>query len=539
MFRNESDVVIGKAKAREKTKRKPKSPPSSPSSSSSASGSGYALPTYPVEEIDLLEYDPSTVENQLALSKLFDENQDAVIISSRLPTFSLVPTADQCAQGYFHSTSPLWLRNFDLVDTLCSQTNTDEHLLACISAVGLASLSHQIKSPALMVKARKDYVNALQLTNTALRSPEDAKKDSTLFSVLILSVFEMVTGSNERSLGAWTEHVNGSAALVKLRGPDQFKTSAGQRMFPQVVSNLMLSCVQRTVPMPDHIIQLRKVVAKYADVESPGWKLSQVIIDFTFFRAAVREVTLVGPKAIIEAALEIDRRFTEVFTDIPDEWKYSTVYTDESPDLIWNGHYHVYTDYWMAQLWNGMRTCRILLHETIRDQLLTASFAMTPIFSEAEMTAQKERCVEIMLQLQADILASVPQHTLAALNQNQRPSTLLEGSRGYFVLWPLYMVGVMDLSTEPIRRWAISRLRSIGDTIGIRQAIVLADFLDQKHHIKAWDTKPIPNIIRALRNGSLGVWEAATNGVGAEDSWNERDKMKEYWDFGARVAGEA
>jgi hypothetical protein len=519
MFRNQSDVVIGKAKAREKAKRIPKSPSPSPSPSaspkspSSASASGSSSMAYPIKEIDLLEYDPTTPENKLAISKLYHDNQGA-LVRSTMPTFSMFPTVDQCAQGYFISTSPLWLRNFDLVDSLCSQTDTDEHLLACISAVGLASLSHQIRSPALMTKARKDYVNALQLTNATLRSPTDAKKDSTLFSVLILSVFEMVTGSNERSIGAWTEHVNGSAALVKIRGPDQFKTAAGQRMFHQVVSNLMLSCVQRTLPMPYHIIQLRKEVPKFIDQESIGWKLSAVIIDFTFFRAAVREVTLVGPKAIVEAGLEIDRRFNEVFSNTPDAWKYSTVYTDEYPDLIWNGNYHLYSDCWMAQLWNGMRTCRILLHETIRDQLLSASLAMTPIFPEGEIAAQTEHSVEIMLQLQADILASVPQHTLATANQSL--STLLEGSMGYFVLWPLYMAGVMDLTTEPIREWVINRLRSIGETVGIRQAVVLADFIKQRHYPEAWDTKPTPNITIPLRKGSLDTWMEATNGFGAE-----------------------
>jgi hypothetical protein len=135
----------------------------------------------------------------------------------------MFPTIEERALGLFNTNSSTWLRNFDVTHELCTQTSTDEHLLASMSAVGLATFSHSIHAPELMVRARREYVSALRLTNAALRSPIEAKKDSTLFSVMILSIFETVTGNNDRSLAAWAEHVNGAAALVKLRGKDQFK----------------------------------------------------------------------------------------------------------------------------------------------------------------------------------------------------------------------------------------------------------------------------------------------------------------------------
>ena len=485
MFRNESEAVIGKAKARARDKAKPK--PKSLSHSPIVRG------------FTVTKEEQPTLDNELTQLARVQERDQGFFVETLTPKFSMFPTTEERALAFFSTNSMTWFRNFDVTEDLCTQTSSDEHLLASMSAVGLASFSHSIHAPELMVRARRQYVSALRLTNAALRSPTEAKKDSTLFSVMILSIFETVTGNTERSLAAWAEHVNGAAALVKLRGKDQFKSRAGMRMFLQVTSNLMLSCIQRTTAMPEHIVELRKIAEQYINpvnppVDKPAWALSAIIIDFTIFRAAVRDCSIVGPRKIVAVALEIDRRFLETFSDLPKEWAYKVVYTDETPDLIWNGNYHVYPENWMAHIWNGMRVCRIMLHETIRDQLLAASTAITPIFTEYETASQNDSSLNAMLQMRADILASVPHHT--PLNFVTKPISLLEGSRAYFVLWPLYLAGAMDVTTEPIRKWVVARLRSIGESAGIKQALVVAEVLSEKKIIEAWHTKPDPILPR-------------------------------------------
>jgi hypothetical protein len=476
MFRNESEAVIGKAKAREKSKAIAKSRSQSPV---------VAGPSGTKKE----PLSPNSELNKLASAQ---ERDEGFFVETIAPKFSMFPTTEERALGWFNTNSKTWLRNFDATDDISLQPSTDEHLLASMSAVGLASFSHSIHAPELMVRARREYVTALQLTNAALRSPTAAKKDSTLFSVMILSIFETVTGNSERSLAAWAEHVNGSSALVKLRGKDQFKTAAGIKMFLQVTSNMMLSCIQRTTAMPEHMIELRREAENFVDGDkNPAWPLSQNIFDFCSFRAAVRESTLVGPRAVIARGLEIDRQFVESFAKLPKEWQFKVVYTDDTPDLVWNGKYHIYTENYMGHIWNGMRVCRIMLHETIRDQLLSASTAITPIFTELEIAAQNEGSLHAMLEMRADILASVPHHTPFSA-YGSKPVSLLEGSRAYFVIWPLYMCGAMDVTTQPIRDWVIARLRAIGEAVGIRQAFVVADLLTQQRVIESWQMKPEP-----------------------------------------------
>jgi hypothetical protein len=486
MFRNESEAVIGKAKgkanakANSKARQKPR--PSANSLSSTSSSDNWIPPTDDVEQ--------EALKREFVEFALQPEKIHGGFVQEIVPfgSFSLPPKTDldHRAQAFFYSKSPMWLQNFDLLGTLCSQTSADEHLLASMSAVGLASLSNSLHTPELLIRSRKDYVTALRLTNAALRSPTDVKKDSTLFSVMILSIYEMITGTNERSLTAWTEHVNGATALVKLRGLEQFETDAGQRMFLQVLSYLMLSCIQRTIPMPAHMIELRKVAAKHIDVSKTAWQASGAIIDFTIHRAAIRDAKIVGPRNVVNEASAIDKRFADIFSKVPKEFKYKVVYTDENPHLVWKGMYHVYAQHTTAQIWNGMRTCRILLSETIRDQLLADSKAQVPSFEPEEAGARTRAAVGTMMQCQRDILASVPQHTSA--QESTEPATLLAGSRGYFILWPLYLVGVMDLSTEDVRAWVSQRLLGIADVAGISQAKVLGDFITSKNNPFSWHT---------------------------------------------------
>lgn len=491
MFRNESTAVITKVKARELKL------------SSTSSHSPFSV-----------DFKDDTIhksaDSTLPISEYlpFDQHDpQASSVTTLMANHYLAPSTEERASAYFNATYSMkgpmhsdGSSSFDSMDTLFKPLDMDEPLVASINAVGLASFSNHIHSPELMNKALKDYVVALQLTNRALRSPKDAAKDSTLFAVLILSVFETVTGSTQQSLMAWAKHINGAATLIKFRGENQFKTYAGQRMFSEVTANLIMSCVQRQTAVPDYIIKLREGADNYFDKSNPAWRLSDVIVEFTNFQASVKNGVLVGAREIVTAALQIDSSFLAVFRDLPEIWKYTTVYTDANPELVWNGNYHVYNDYWVAQLWNSMRCCRILLHEIILKHLKADISSMAPEFDELEYSELHLSTVRAMIQMRSDILASIPQQTLssdlqnwanseAPRDENRHIYPMLRRSRGYFALWSLYVVGGMELGTEAIRNWVINRLNAISEEMGFRQARMLADFLYRHEEVTTFSPK--------------------------------------------------
>ena len=462
MFRIQNDDIIekSKAKAREKAAK--------------AKAKERAAP------VQLMVADGEIEETAL---------EDAVILFSRrhlefpgpwvldIPAYTLTPTIEQRARGWFQTHQDQWLRNTDILESLTSQTKGDEQLLASMYAVGLASFSNHIHSAELTARARKGYVTALRLTNAALRSPTDAKKDSTLFAIMILGIYETVAGTNAQSVLAWTSHVNGAAALIEYRGVEQFNSEAGQRLFYQVISNLMISCIQRTIAMPQRIIDLRNAASHIAITPRPIWHVSDMIINFTSFRADVRECRLTHPREIIEKALQLDQRFADTFANPPEDWTYEVIFTDEDPHLVWNRAYHIFKHSWVAPVWNGMRTCRIMLHETIRDQLLSSASAISPVFTPAEADAQETSSVSICIEMGRDVMRSVPKPR-SSINLNE-PKAMLAGTHHAYILWPLYLVGGMDVASERVKDWVINRLKIMSEEEGIKQAGVVAGYLEQ------------------------------------------------------------
>jgi hypothetical protein len=59
---------------------------------------------------------------------------------------------------------------------------------------------------------------------------------------------------------------------------------------------------------------------------------------------------------------------------------------------------------------------------------------------------------------------------------------LLYTGIGYFLLWPLYVVGIMEVTGEELRAWVVRRLEDLGD-MGVGQARVLAGYVKTRREV--------------------------------------------------------
>ena len=229
------------------------------------------------------------------------------------------------------------------------------------------------------------------------------------------------------------------------------------------------------------------------------------------FRARLYDKTISDPEVILNKAIELDGVFVELFTTrLPPQWEYVTMYTDQNSDLIWNGRYHIYYDYWISQVWNGMRTARIMLNLTIRDTLLEGFSCKPPRFTGLEHSAQFQLSTDTLFEMQADILYTVPQHLgyLPTITSNQYSSNAAESSirlpwtqfsdenkdgfpilrmsGPYLLLWPLWFTGILNIATDELKQYVIRNLRTMGETMGIQQANVLAHVIESEKGITVW-----------------------------------------------------
>ncbi|MCJ1286047.1 hypothetical protein MMC26_005389 [Xylographa opegraphella] len=430
MFRNESEEVTRKAKAKAKAK---------------------ATTQNGIQRLSVESTTPNlTCPPSTAAAKDVRTSSELGPLSY---SHNLAPTIDERAMGYFFSnyvvgTDGLW-------DHIL-----DENMTSSIKALGLAGFSHAARAPKLMIEAREQYLRAIRLTTAALKSPRDVKKDSTLLSIMILGMFETVTGRTQRSIEAWAHHVNGAAALLKIRGPEQMITPAGRRMFAQVTSSLVTTCLQHQLEVPEHIQELRNEGVKFQPTSDPIWQFFEIMILFTNFKAYVDHGKISDFHTVLARALELDGMFVSLCTNVPPGWEYQTIYTNADPDIIYAGYYHVYRDFMIAQIWNGIRTFRILLHEIVRGALLAQSQSFSKYQEErncavqhwyttvspdesnfdtltnpsslnidygsnngAALSVQFQKSMSTTYRLQSDILASIPQYIGYASKPDASPSS--------------------------------------------------------------------------------------------------------------------
>ena len=211
---------------------------------------------------------------------------------------------------------------------------------------------------------------------------------------------------------------------------------------------------------------------------------------------------------------DLDRAMVDWMASLPPHWRYRTLCwqnyvanTDYAHAEVFPGRVDVYSDVWIASMWNMARVTRLILASlTVRCAAWTCSpvdYRTTPEYAHSARV-----CAEVI----SDVLASVPYHlgwhyrTRKRRGQGGRGNRSwdhadyededegeeeqdeeqlsgfgcgedeegIKGLAGYFLTWPLACVMGQDYLTEDQRTWVRGRLRYIGDELGIRYANILA-----------------------------------------------------------------
>ena len=146
----------------------------------------------------------------------------------------LPPNVDDLAIGnFFHS----YVHDFQSSERIWYIEDGNGCLVSSIKAVGIASMTRAPNGPSASPEARRQYLNAIQLTNAAIKSVELATRDSTLLAINVLTIFESITGFH-RTMDSWRDHINGASALLAMRGAKQFETDTGEFPFATISESL-------------------------------------------------------------------------------------------------------------------------------------------------------------------------------------------------------------------------------------------------------------------------------------------------------------
>ncbi|KAH7007070.1 hypothetical protein EDB80DRAFT_718179 [Ilyonectria destructans] len=398
-----------------------------------------------------ISYPPSQPVNNLGASFFFTKY-----------TFNEVPFC-----GDYHD----WLTQ--------SYFNDGSVLQAAIEAVGMAGISNVSYAPNVASRAKEQYCKAVTAVNLALGDPVQAAADSTLMAVILLGLFETVNFETLDRYDYWAAHVKGATALLALRGQEQFTRKRGGLLYILIRSQIISACTQQHMPVPQALVQATR---DFQDsIIRQQWQRSNVASRGSVCQISFRIVNLGAVFAnreitdldvIRDMALEIDRDLEAWREGAPSGWAYTRIDASETnPGTFFDTHIHVYPSLWIAEAWNNWRALRIVVNKIIY-QCETCS--------DASCDARQSVALSTIQELSTDMCISI--------------SSFMGTPRILSLIRPLFVVALEELNTRSIRGFAVEQLRSIGESVGIRQAGLLATTISKTLDESPRSCVPLPNL---------------------------------------------
>lgn len=453
----------------------------------------------------------------------------------------------------------------DYVVTILAREEGHELLEGAVLAVGFAGLARTTKQTDLMCRSIMMYTRTMERVNRALADPVAARRDSTIVTVLVLALYEF----SKASLDGWKQHIDGAVSLLNVRGKAQFNSPTGLQIFKDVFTQLLTNCLRIGIPMPSSLRMLRTEASKAFSVSDPYWIASSAMVElldlyhqispggYTFInhdpnvsvpnssssaaatsssasannsKKAAPNMSIEDLECYLSQALDIDYRLESRFAECAPEWCYAVMPNPlpgtADPTRFHGDVHHIYHDVYVANVWNRMRTCRILANHAIGYLLLRGANIDPNWFFSNNYVDRLQGVSKTMALIRADLLSTVPQLmgyvTSPAQQQVQQeqqmyrpkgmtpvatsdsgidvgdgtsppysPTSLFGSSEpvsgytgsaagAYFATWVLLTVGCMHSLTDETRAWTVTQLKRISSQAGFTQADDFAKFIE--HH---------------------------------------------------------
>lgn len=322
----------------------------------------------------------------------------------------------------------------------------DASLQAAIDAASKARFAWEIREPLMMATARSSYAKALAETNLALSNPATALQDSTLISVLLLSLFESMIWAGTGVPDNWTAHAQGALALVRMRGKRQLDTELGRLLFIHVTNITSVNSIRLRQRLPQDIIDLQREALRRHDDEHPLYRITSYTGEVTNWLADAGEGNMTTNQ-IISSARMMDDKYAAFLEALSPTCGDCSLLEEED---AWPSRRTVHDHYAprTAQMLNSLRMTRLLLNEI----LCGHASLVSPAYA-ADIKAQAEKDAK---QMAIDICETA-KHFMKPKKFNLACMATL--------LWPLSSVRVSALAPQEAREFAEQTIKRLGDRL--------------------------------------------------------------------------
>ncbi|KAK4177356.1 hypothetical protein QBC36DRAFT_135188 [Triangularia setosa] len=381
-----------------------------------------------------------------------------------------------------------------------------------MAAVGLASLSNITGDKEMSTLSKQHYGRALQNISTSIMAKHvpELDLDVILRAVVMMAMYEVVRGRDEQPAPGARTHIMGGAAILTSFLPFHESQSEGLRGLLQLCFSMIAStqgALQYTTAEPNNMIPSRPEPqsgegglpgpfqqwlsmgsSMVTPTDRPSAELIPPIVELVKLSTYVRSQHFIdGQQAVtdmVRAAVALDAQFGAWEDRQDGAWTVIEEQVNNNffpPEAVFEGRYHIYTDMYIARIWNHYRWARIML-----SQLLLESVQRFPTSSSSLISDQKlQQIQDCIIRLVRDTLVSIPTHYR---HPNLQPVHLeyFDKTQGGAVigiagiptlLFEIKVAGVAPGIPRHYRTWALGILETIWAKMGMYQSKVLSGML--------------------------------------------------------------
>lgn len=183
------------------------------------------------------------------------------------------------------------------------------------------------------------------------------------------------------------------------------------RLFLEMASQIFMTRVGSGRVVDGWLVGMCEGLLRGLGEGDPVRRFYEAWMRYSDFRLKVLNRDISDLREVVRRAGELDREAEKVFECAGEAWRYEVVRKEGEGKEVFGEWYHVYRSYGAVQVWNWVRIIRIGYRDILRASILHGrARKIDPLFEGVRWDKRLEETEEVLKELQADILASVPQH---------------------------------------------------------------------------------------------------------------------------------
>ena len=355
----------------------------------------------------------------------------------------------------------------------------DGYVSTTVMAIMLAYCYRFTRSDTVAAQAAAAYGRALHRTQKALHLPETAAHDEMLLTVLLLYLTEKLMVPYQDSNCHNSSHIQGAVALVKVRGQAGFQDVISQRIFAQLMGNVLIDSIQKHEEAPPELTFLLRIISPTDPMIQFKWTFLNIMADYAALRSAIRKC-LVRDSQVINKARELCENLRKVCETLATVFEFRTISSSVASIIP----IHRYENDIGRRLWNMVRVFYIILQEMVLDYCHKVSKAQQNDMIDFDIAEQISDSISSISSLSLDICASVPQHSRPGCKQKSTggPRLIYDVSD---LVYPLYIVGRSPACPLNVRDWSLATIQYFADG-GVEKPFIPSGFPCQDMDEDVW-----------------------------------------------------